>query len=76
MIGLQRLLFWPVILGSALISGGGSALAYTSYGVESFEHPDGISLRQESAGPVPGAFFLFYSTHHRRHSGGGLHGGK
>ena len=37
---------------------------------ESPEHPQGISLRDQSA--RPGFFFVGY----RSHQGGGLHGGK
>jgi len=76
LIGLHRLVFWPLVGMVLLVSGAGSALAFSSVGAEPFEHPEGISLRQESVGLVPGAFFLFYGRTHRRHTGGGLHGGK
>ena len=42
---------------------------------ESLEHPEGISLRQESATSPGGAFFLGYASG-RSHRGGGLSGGK
>jgi len=57
---------------------GGSALAgfatWRNVGAQAFEHPEGISLRQESVRSRAG-FFLFYARS-RYHRGGGLSGGK
>lgn len=52
---------------------GTSALAFSSVGATGMEHPEGLSLRQESA-RSQGGFFVIYSR--RVHLGGGLGGGK
>lgn len=58
------------------VSGISNALAFSSLGAASLEHPEGLSLRQESAGrPGMGGFFIWYGAT-RGHVGGGLRGGK
>lgn len=49
---------------------------FAHVGAQSWEHPDGISLRQDSTGSGSGVggFFLFYNS--RSHYGGGISGGK
>lgn len=48
-------------------------LTFTSLGASAMEEPEGISLRQESAGSPN--FFYWYARS-RSHRGGGPHGGK
>jgi len=70
---LLRIIAWPA--AALLVAGslGTTALAFSTVGATPMEHPEGLSLRQESA-TRPGGFFLYYSS--RRHLGGGLGGGK
>jgi hypothetical protein len=69
-------LFKIVIVGLMV---GGSALAgfatWRNVGAQTFEHPEGISLRQESVRTSRTGFFPYYARS-RYHRGGGLSGGK
>ena len=73
----MRLIRWVIMLFLV----GGSALAgaatFSHLGAQSFEHPEGIQLRQESTRSRTrgfGFFPLYARTH--AHRGGGLSGGK
>ncbi len=57
-----------LVLSSVLCAGAGTWLDLVP--AESPEHPQGISLREQST--RPGLFFVGY----RSHQGGGIHGGK
>jgi len=63
----------------ALLAGGtllASAATFMNVGAQSFEHPEGLKLRQESARTTRGyGFFPMYVRTHD-HRGGGLAGGK
>jgi hypothetical protein len=69
--------FLKVAVISLLV--GGSAFAgfatWRNYGAQDFEHPEGISLRQESVRAGRAGFFRSYNRH-RSHRGGGLSSGK
>ena len=57
-----------------LLAGGtivASAATYTKAGVQTIDHPDGISLRQESVRTKRARFFPYYRRG-RYHRGGGL----
>jgi hypothetical protein len=61
-----------------LLAGGtivASAATFTKAGVQTIEHPEGISLRQESVRTRRAHFFTFYRRG-RYHRGGGLSRGK
>ena len=68
--------FLRIVVTGLLV--GGTAMAglatWRNVGAQAFEHPKGISLRQESVRGRTGGFFPYYSTRH--HRGGGLSGGK
>ena len=70
---ILRLMAWPVAGLFLLGTLGTTALAFSSVGATEMEHPEGLSLRQESASHS-GGFFVIYSR--RMHLGGGLGGGK
>jgi hypothetical protein len=59
------------ILAGLALPAGASALTLTTLGAPSAEHPEGISLRDDSR--RGGGFFVWYG---RSHTGGGLRGGK
>ena len=46
----------------------------SNLGAETFEHEEGVSIRQDSNKTRHRSLFIFYS--HRSHMGGGLSGGK
>ena len=61
-----------------LLAGGtivASAATFTKAGVQTIEHPEGISLREESVRTRRAQFFPYYSRS-RYHRGGGLSRGK
>jgi hypothetical protein len=61
-----------------LLAGGtivASAATFTKAGVQTIDHPDGISLRQESVRTRRARFFPYYRRG-RYHRGGGLSRGK
>lgn len=63
------------LLGGGTILAGGAT--FTKMGVEDMDHPQGISLRQDSVQTTrgrPPSFFTRYGS--RSHAGGGLRGGK
>ncbi|MDA3901706.1 MAG: hypothetical protein PF637_14440 [Spirochaetes bacterium] len=75
MTGFRILILLAVISST----GFASYMTYTKRGAQSIEHPEGISLREESTrSNRRGGFFLFYyaSGAGRSHRGGGLRGGK
>lgn len=61
------------VIGMGVITTASAAATLSSFGVEEMEHPEGLSLRQDSS-RRRAPFFLFYSS--RGHYGGGLSGGK
>ena len=69
--------FLKIAIVSLLV--GGSAFAgiatWRNYGAQNFEHPTGISLRQESVRTNGAGFFPYYARS-RYHRGGGIRGGK
>ncbi len=74
-MGIGRILIAATLLGSTAIAG---TATFSGAGVQSVEHPQGISLREQSAqsrGPR-GFFAAYYLTQSRSHRGGGLRGGK
>ena len=70
-MGIGRILIAAMLLGSTAVAG---VATFTGAGVSTPEHPQGISLRQESA-RSHGMFFPAYYAG-RTHRGGGLRGGK
>lgn len=74
---MNQLVRWLAIpIGLAALGAGGSAMAlgYTTVGATPLEHPEGLSIRQES-NARRGGFFVWYGST-RGHVGGGLRGGK
>jgi hypothetical protein len=69
------MLTWIVIgllAGSTLLAGWATR---RNLGAQEFEHPKGISLRQDSVRTSRAGFFPWY-VGSRRHRGGGFSGGK
>jgi len=67
--------FLKIAVILALMSSTGFAVYATSakVGAQNPEHPEGISLRDDSRSNRGGGFFIFYG---RSHYGGGMRGGK
>ena len=69
---------WIIALGfiggMGIMTATSAAATLSAYGMEELEHPEGISLRQDST-RRNSSFFLFYASR-RGHYGGGLSGGK
>ena len=61
-----------LLLGSSAFAG---LATWRNFGAQTFEHPKGLSLRQESVRAGRTGFFPYYARH-RSHRGGGLSGGK
>ncbi|MGD9365658.1 MAG: hypothetical protein PVH87_08185 [Desulfobacteraceae bacterium] len=64
-----KIVVFSMLLGSTAFAG---YATWRNFGAQKFEHPQGISLRQES---VRAGFFPYYGRY-RTHRGGGLSGGK
>ena len=74
---MNSILRWILLplAGIVLLAGSATAaLGYSTVGASELEHPEGLSLRQESTRPG-GSFFVWYGSS-RSHLGGGLRGGK
>lgn len=69
---LLRIALLGVLVASSAFAG---LATWRNYGAQQFEHPQGISLRQESVNRGRAGFFPYYARS-RHHRGGGLSGGK
>lgn len=67
-----KIAVFSLLLGSTAFAG---YATWRNFGAQKFEHPQGISLRQESVRAGRTGFFPYYGRY-RTHRGGGLSGGK
>ena len=68
-----KIVVFSLLLGSTAFAG---YATWRNFGAQSFESPQGVSLRQESVRTGHrGGFFAYYGRS-RTHRGGGLSGGK
>lgn len=69
---LLRLALVGLLVGGTAFAG---LATWRNFGAQPFEHPQGISLRQESVQKGRAGFFPYYARS-RHFRGGGLSGGK
>lgn len=69
---LLKVVIVSVLLGSTVFAG---FATFRNVGAQEIEHPEGISIRQESVQTRRSGFFPYYARS-RAHRGGGLAGGK
>lgn len=69
---LLKIAIISLLLGSTAYAG---VATWRNYGAQEFEHPGGISLRDESVRSRKAGFFPYYARN-RSYRGGGLSGGK
>ena len=70
---MKWIITFGFLIGMGALTTASAAATFSAFGVDSMEHPEGLSLRQDSS-RRRAPFFLFYSS--RGHYGGGLSGGK